>query len=108
MSAGAGKAIRQTVRRWNLQLCDGMSLAKIARRVGVNIQGWINYCGRFYISAMYGTLEHINRKLYLWAIRKYKKLKRSFRRAACFLGKTAVRYPDLFPHWKLGIKPTVG
>ena len=59
MSAGAGKAIRQTVRRWNLQLCDGMSLAKIARRVGVNIQGWINYCGRFYISAMYGTLARI-------------------------------------------------
>ena len=108
MSAGAGKAIRQTVRSWNLQLCDGMSLAEIARRVGVKIQGWINYYGRFYISAMYGTLEHINRKLYLWAIRKYKKLKRSFRRAACFVGKTAVRYPDLFPHWKLGIKPTVG
>ena len=52
MSARAGKAIRQTVRSWNLQLCDGMSPAKTARLVGVKIQGWINYYGRFYILSL--------------------------------------------------------
>lgn len=64
--------------------------------------------GCFYKSAMYPTLRHINRKLCLWAMRKYKKLKCHRRRAEHRLGDIAKKYPGMFPHWKLGIRPMVG
>ncbi len=107
MSAKAGKAIRQEVRRWKLHLRSDKSLFDLARMFKAQIQGWINYYGRFYKSAMYPTLKHINRKLSLWVMRKYKKLKRHKRRAEHRLGDIAKRYPDLFPHWKLGVRPTM-
>ncbi|WP_090543569.1 group II intron maturase-specific domain-containing protein [Nitrosomonas sp. Nm132] len=64
-----------------------------------NTQGWINYYGRFYKSAVYPTLRHINRKLCLWATRKYKKFKHHRRRAEYRLGCIAKMYPSMFPHW---------
>ena len=108
MSAKAGKAIRQEVRRWKLHLRSDKSLRDLAHMFRANIQGWINYYGRFYKSAMYPTLRHINRKLCLWAMRKFKKLKRHRRRAEHRLGEIARKAPSLFPHWKLGVRPMVG
>jgi RNA-directed DNA polymerase len=108
MSAKAGKAIRQEVRGWKLHLRSDKSLIDLSRMFRANIQGWINYYGRFYKSAMYPTLRHINRKLCLWATRKYKKLKHHRRRAEYQLGCIAKMYPGMFPHWKMGVRPTVG
>lgn len=107
MSAKAGKAIRQEVRRWRLHLRSDKSLLDLSRMFKAKIQGWINYYGRFYKSAMYPTLRHINRKLSLWATRKYKKLKHHRRRAEYRLGCIAKKYPGMFPHWKMGVRPSV-
>jgi RNA-directed DNA polymerase len=108
MSAKAGKAMRQEVRVWKLHLRSDKSLIDLSRMFRANIQGWINYYGRFYKSAMYPTLRHINRKLCLWARRKYKKLKHHRRRAEYRLGCIANMYPGMFPHWKMGVRPMVG
>ena len=108
MSANAGKAIRQEVRSWKLHLRSDKSLLELASMFKAKIQGWINYYSRFYKSVMYPTLRHINRKLCLWAMRKYKKLKRHRRRAEHRLGEIAKQSPGLFPHWKLGVRPMVG
>ncbi len=108
MSAKAGKAIRQEIRSWKLHLRSDKDLPDLARMFRAKIQGWINYYGRFYKSAMYPTLRHINRKLSLWATRKYKRLKHHRRRAEHRLGEIAKKLPNLFPHWKLGVRPSVG
>ena len=105
MSAQSGKAIRQEVRSWKLHLRSDKSLADLALMFRAQIQGWINYYGCFYKSAMYPTFKHLNRKLCLWATRKFKKLKRHRRRAEHRLGAIAKMYPTLFPHWKLGVRP---
>ena len=107
MSVSAGKAIRQEVRRWKLHLRSDKTLSDLARMFRTRIQGWINYYGRFYKSAMYATLRQINRKLCLWAMRKYKKLKRHKRRAEHRLGEIARQHPGLFPHWGFGVRPMV-
>ena len=108
MSAQAGKAIRQEVRGWKLHLRSDKSLTDLALMFKAQIQGWINYYGRFYKSAMYPTFKHLNRKLCLWAKRKFKKLKRHRRRAEHRLGAIAKMHPNLFPHWKLGVRPMNG
>jgi len=108
MSAQAGKAIRSEIRRWNLQLRSNKSLFDLAYMFRAKIQGWINYYGRFYKSAMHFSLDQINRKLSLWATRKYKRLRHHRRRAECRLGAIALTHPHLFPHWKLGVRPMIG
>ena len=40
------------------------------------VRGWVNYFGAFYKSALYPTLQHIDRKLARWATRKFKRLRR--------------------------------
>ncbi len=108
MSLKAGKAIRQEIRSWKLHLRSDKDLPDLARMFRAQIQGWINYYGRFYKSAMYPTLRHINRKLSLWVTRKYKRLRGHRRRAEHRLGEIAKKFPALFPHWKLGVRPSVG
>ena len=108
MSPKAGKAIRQEIRSWKLNLRSDKSLEDLASMFKSKIQGWINYYGRFYKSEMFPTLRQINRKLSLWATRKYKKLRGHRRRAEYRLGRIAKQQPNLFPHWKLGLKPSVG
>jgi len=108
MSAKAGKAIRQEIRGWNLPVRSDKSLMDLSRMFSSVIQGWINYYGRFYRSAMYPTLRHINRKLCLWATRKFKKLRHHKRRAEHRLGEIALLSPNLFPHWRIGLRSSVG
>jgi RNA-directed DNA polymerase len=108
MSNRAGKAIRQEIRSWQMPKRSDKSIEDLSRMFGAKIQGWINYYGRFYRSQMYMTLRHINSKLVWWAMRKFKKLSRHRRRAEHWLGRVAKSFPLLFPHWRMGLLPTVG
>ena len=108
VSNKAGKAMRQTARRWKMHLRSDKTLEDLSRMFGPVIRGWINYYGSFYKSALYKTLRHLNRTLVRWAIRKYKRLRGHRRRAEYWLGRIARRQPQLFPHWQMGIKPTAG
>jgi hypothetical protein len=65
------------------------------------IRGWINYYGRYYKSALYPTLRHIDVKLARWANRKYKSLHRHGRRSRHWLERVARRQSDLFAHWPM-------
>ena len=108
VSNKAGKAMRQTARRWRMHLRSDKTLEDLSRMFGPVIRGWINYYGSFYKSALYKTLRHLNRTLVRWAIRKYKRLRGHRRRAEYWLGRIARKQPQLFPHWEMGIKPMAG
>ncbi|HUS89263.1 MAG TPA: group II intron reverse transcriptase/maturase [Desulfosporosinus sp.] len=108
VSNKAAKYMRQTIRQWRIQLKSGSSLEDIARAFNPVLRGWINYYGRFYKSKVYQVLRHMNQVLVQWARRKYKKLENHRTRAEKWLGNIAKREPNLFAHWKMGIKPTAG
>jgi len=108
VSNKAGKAMRQKAWKWKMHLRSDKSLEDLSRMFSPVIRGWINYYGKFYKSALYPTLQHLNRTLVRWAMRKFKKLKGHRRRAEYWLGNVARRQPQLFPHWQLGVKPTAG
>jgi RNA-directed DNA polymerase len=95
------KKIRQTVRGWALHERSDKSLDDLARMFNANIRGWINYYSRYYKSALYPTLRHIDRILARWAHRKFKSLRRHRRRSQQWLERIARRQPDLFAHWRL-------
>ncbi len=107
VSNKAGKAMRQKARKWKMHLRSDKSLEDLSKMFSPVIRGWINYYGKFYKSALYPTLRHLNRILVRWAMRKFKKLKGHRRRAEHWLGRIAQRQSWLFPHWQMGIKPAV-
>jgi RNA-directed DNA polymerase len=108
VSNKACKAMRQTIREWRLQLKPDKTLEDISHMFNPVLRGWVNYYGRFYKSALYSVLRHMNRALIRWARRKYKRLNRHRRRAEYWLGRIARRDPQLFVHWRMGILPAAG
>lgn len=101
ISNKAGKAIRQTVRRWKLHLRSDKTLRDLANMFNAWIRGWVRYYGAFYKSALYPMLRQIDRRLARWATRKYKRLRGHNRRSIQWLDRVARQNPRLFAHWPL-------
>src|ERR1700675_2650707 len=107
VSNKAAKAMRGTMRSWGLHNRSDKSIEDLAGMFNPVAQGWINYYGRFYKSALYPTLRHLDLVLARWAAKKYKKLRGHLRRARHWLARVAQTRPGLFAHWKL-VQPTAG
>ena len=105
VSDEAAKAIRRTIRGWQLDRRSDKTLGDLAQMFNVIVQGWINYYGRFYRAALYASLRPINVYLARWALRKYKRLHRHRHRAIEFVANVARREPNLFAHWRFGLRP---
>lgn len=100
-SADALKRMRQAVRRWRLNRQTHVTLADVARLYNPVIQGWWQYYGSLYRTAMLGIFQHIDRALERWARRKYKALHRHKRRISQWLDKMRTVAPRLFHHWRV-------
>jgi len=105
VSDEAAKAVRRTIKRWRLHRWSEATLTDLAGSINGIVQGWANYYGRFYPSEFARSLRLINDYLVRWAMWKYKRLRRHPARAARFLASVARREPDLFAHWRLGLRP---
>jgi RNA-directed DNA polymerase len=105
VSDDATKAMQREIRRWQVHLRSDKSLRDLARMFNTIVQGWVNYYGRYYRSMLTPTLRNINRFLVRWARRKYKRLEIHYRQACRFLAGVARREPNLFAHWRCGIRP---
>lgn len=108
ISRSAAKSIRQTMRRWRLQLKSDKTIEDLARMFRPVIQGWINYYCKFYPSAFQPIANHLDRFLVRWAMRKFKRFRGHQRRALYWLGRIAKRQRYLFPHWRAGFVPPTG
>jgi RNA-directed DNA polymerase len=106
ISDKAGKAISGTIRSWRLHLRSDRTLEELAAIVNPRVQGWINYYGSYYRSAIHQHLRQLEAYLVRWAIRKYKRFKRHKSWASAWLGRIAKRAPGLFAHWRLGLRST--
>lgn len=101
ISNTAAKAIRQTIRDWQLDCRIDKKVDDLARMFNPVIQGWINYYGRYYKSALYPTLRYLDRRLVRWAMAKYKRLRRHRRRSEHWIRRVAGQSPKLFAHWRV-------
>ena len=76
-------------------------LSDLARMFNAEIRGWIAYYSRFHRSAMFPTLQQIDRYLLRWVCGKYKRFRGHRQRARHWLENVARREPGLFAHWTL-------
>ncbi len=105
VSKDAIKAMGRELRSWHIARRSDKSLDDLALMFNSIVQGWINYYGRFYKSMLYPLLRRINQHLVRWAMRKYKRLRRREKRAGQLLAGASRRSPQLFAHWRIGLKP---
>ena len=105
VSEEALKAIRRQARKYKMHLRCDKTLKDLSNLFDPILRGWVNYYGNFYKSATYLTLEHINRRLVRWVMRKHKRFRRKPKAAAEWLREVAKREPKLFVHWQMGIYP---
>ena len=108
VSDRAAKTMRRTMRSWRLHLRSDKALDDLSRMFNPVLHGWINYYGNYYKSALYPIFRHLDRSLTRWAVRKFKKLRGHRRRATHWLGRIARQEPNLFAHWRLGVRPAAG
>jgi RNA-directed DNA polymerase len=109
ISNKAAKAIRGTIRGWRLVATrSNQSLEDLARLMDPYVRGWMNYYGRFHRSKCIQVLRHLERVLVRWAMRKYKRFRYRERAATHWLGRIALREPNLLALWQLGIRPAAG
>ncbi|WP_324251557.1 group II intron reverse transcriptase/maturase [Photorhabdus thracensis] len=101
MSARAAKAIRQTVRGWDLSHKTPLSLEVMARWLNPMLRGWVKYYGHFYRSAMDCIASHVDLHLAKWVTRKYKRVHGSLAQAYEWLGRIRSVKPGLFAHWEI-------
>lgn len=105
ISQASKKAIYQEMRSWHIQLKNDKSLLDLSKMFNRVLQGWNNYYGRFYPSALCEIWRHFNRYLSRWVRRKYKRFAWHKRRSYHYLNCLSQANKHLFTHWKLGIFP---
>ena len=105
VSSAAKTRMRREMRRWGVARRSDKTLTDLALMFNRQLQGWINYFGRFYKSMLYPVFRHFNELLVMWAMRKYKRLRRHKGRARRFIADVARRQPGLFAHWRFGVRP---
>jgi RNA-directed DNA polymerase len=105
VSREALSTMRQTVRKWHVQLMNHKEMRDLSNMFNPVLRGWANYYGRFYTSAMRPLWRHVNDYLVRWMQRKYKRLARGVIRASRALGLLAEGAPKSFVHWEMGIIP---
>ncbi|MCS4066568.1 hypothetical protein M2413_005577 [Pseudomonas putida] len=100
-SAQVLKRMRRAVREWRVSRQTHVTLAAVARLYNPVIQGWWQYYGAFYQTAMLGMFRHIDSGLKRWAGRKYKILHGRKRRISQWLDTVHTTAPRLFYHWQV-------
>lgn len=81
------------------------NLAQLANEMNPVMRGWANYFGCYNQSVMKHKLAKVNLALVAWARRKHKSIK-SEAFAWKWLKRCASTWPNLFVHWKMGLRPT--
>lgn len=108
ISGKAARRVRDKMRTWGIGRWTEAGIEEIAERANPALRGWWNYYGAFYASLFKRVINHLNAVLVKWAIRKYRRFKKSKPKAREWLRRMAERDPGLLYHWKLSVLPTVG
>ena len=103
VSKEAKKNMTAKIRMLNVRNRSDLSLEQLAEWLNPILRGWINYYGRFTKSALYVVFRQVNSALIKWSMRKYKKLREHFTKAAEVMCNIAVKRKDLFAHWLFGV-----
>src|SRR5260370_42077953 len=99
VSKDALKKSSAEVRSWRLHTRTTLTEKDLAPWINPVIQGWMNYYGEFYKTALYPLLRRINGYLMRWLRKKYRRL-RTFKKAHAAWRRTTAPKPRFFAQWR--------
>lgn len=97
----AKKEIFAKIRQWCLHRRSDLSVKDIADKLNPAVRGWIEYYGAFFPSELIFLMYHLDKLIYRWVIRKYKKHGSNFKRAENWVKRIKRKSPNYFVHWGL-------
>ena len=107
MSPKAFKHIRDRIRQWGVVNWSGRSLQQLAEMLNPAVLGWLNYYGHFgRADGVYRLKKYLDQTLMRWARKKYKRLRRSYRKSWAFISKLQKESRHLFAHWNMKLSCT--
>ncbi len=95
------KAIFEEIRRWRLHKRSDLSIKELANWINPVVRGWVGYYGAFLQSELLFMVRHLDKLLYRWVIRKYKKQGSNFKKTDRWVKRVKREMPDFFVHWSL-------
>lgn len=66
------------------------------------IRGWVQYYDKFRYRTLTTVFHHFHNRLAKWLMNRFKRFKKSRRKAFNYLRLIRQRYPYLFYHWRIG------
>lgn len=102
ISPKSEKKINDNLRSSKFHLWYAATIEQIADLLNPRLRGWINYYGKFHPQRLRRIMRKLNDRIAKWLCRKYKRFKKSERRAHRFLRNLAKERPTLFYHWERG------
>ena len=97
-SQKACKNLRDKIKELKLHKMSGSSINIIAKSINPIVRGWINYFGKYNVSALKYTIKCIESRIVRWAMNKYKHFRGRRQRAEKWLSELRNREPKLFVH----------
>ena len=95
------KAIFSEIRQRCLHKRSDLSLKALANILNPVVRGWIEYYGAFFQSELLFLVQHLDKLIYRWVIRKYKKQGSNFKKADNWVKRIKSANPNYFVHWSL-------
>jgi RNA-directed DNA polymerase len=95
------KAIFEEIRQWRLHKRSDLSIKELAKWINPVVRGWVGYYGAFFQSELLFLVGHLDKLLYRWVIRKYKKQGSNFKKTDRWVKRVRREMPDFFVHWSL-------
>jgi len=105
VSEEALKKMISEIKRLRIHRRVDMSIEEIAKMLNPKLRGWIYYYGKFRRISLKYFLHRLNVRLLKWIRNKYKALRHRIRAAKLWLKNVYKNNPDLFAHWRFGVRP---
>ena len=102
ISTKSQKKIVKEVNEKERRINSCKSIGEVAEILNPSIRGWLNYYGHIGKRNMSKVFIVINLRIVRWLKKKYKRLKKSWKKSFNLLGKIRQTNPTLFSHWVVG------
>ena len=102
ISIGSKKRTADKMKELNIDHLSHKSIVGVALFLEPYIRGWINYYGRFRLTALKPIFQLLREYLVKWARKRYKRYKTNLNKAYDWLKRIKEQFPNLFYQWKLG------
>lgn len=102
VSISSKKRITEKMKALNIARLTHRNIVGVAKFLEPYIRGWVNYYGKFRLSAMNPIFQLLRKRLVQWARKRYKRYRTNIHTAYNWLNRIREHFPTLFFHWRLG------